>query len=264
MPPCTRCISTLALSTCARACTRADTGPVFTATFAWLLLGERIDWSFYPIVLLDACGLVLITQPSFLFSASAAASKAAADGVDDSSYLMGALSSLCSAVIAGLLPVCTRKSKECHWTAVNHVSSALSAFLFTPIGFAVWFATDVTAMEQSASSFDALAEQGGGGDGAAGVHLGRWPLLLGATVTGFAGLALQTLGYQREEAAKASVMTILEIPFAYLLQAVVFHDEITALGLGGVGLVACGTMLNLLRHLQRATAQPTAQSESGA
>lgn len=50
-------------------------------------------------------------------------------------------------------------------------------------------------------------------------------------------------------------MTVLEIPFAYLLQSVVFHDEITPLGLVGVSLVVCGTMLNLLRHLQRANSE---------
>ena len=66
---------------------------------------------------------------------------------------------------------------------------------------------------------------------------------------------LLQLGYQREEAAKASIMTVLEIPFAYLLQSVVFHDEVTPLGLAGVSLVVCGTILNLLRHLQRANSE---------
>ena len=75
------------------------------------------------------------------------------------------------------------------------------------------------------------------------------PCLLGATVTGFVGLALQTLGYQRSEAAKASVMTILEIPFAYLLQAVLFHDAISPIGLVGVAFVMTGSMLNILRHM---------------
>ena len=82
-------------------------GPVFTATFAYLFLGERIDWSFYIVVVLDAAGLLLITQPTFLFPAAAGAAAAA----DDNSYYIGALSSFISAVVAGLLPICTRKSK---------------------------------------------------------------------------------------------------------------------------------------------------------
>lgn len=75
------------------------------------------------------------------------------------------------------------------------------------------------------------------------------PCLLGATVTGFVGLALQTLGYQRVQASKASLMTILEIPFAYVIQYAFFHEEITSLGLVGVGLVMAGTSINLLRQM---------------
>ena len=76
-------------------------------------------------------------------------------------------------------------------------------------------------------------------------------LLLGATLTGFAGLALQTVGYQLEEAAKAGVMTVLEIPFAYLLQYYVFGDDVSSLGILGVSLVVIATMGNLLRQMSK-------------
>ena len=72
----------------------------------------------------------------------------------------------------------------------------------------------------------------------------------GATFTGFLGLALQTLGYQLEEAARASVMTVLEIPFAYVLQHYCFQEEITPLGLAGVGLIVLATSFNLVRRIQ--------------
>ena len=49
------------------------------------------------------------------------------------------------------------------------------------------------------------------------------------------------------------MMTILEIPFAYLLQSFLFHDDVTPLGLVGVALVVSGTMLNLLRQMSRKT-----------
>ena len=217
------------------------TAPIWTATFARVLLGERIDWSFYPIVALDAVGLVLITQPSYLGFHN----QPSGPSQEGAMYMVGALSSLTSAVIAGLLPICTRKSKACVWTAVNHTSSFLSAFAFTPLAFLVWTSVDDTAWQQS---IDALARLESRADGG----MGKWPLLIGATLTGFAGLALQTLGYQREEAAKASVMTILEIPFAYLLQFFAFGDELNAVGIGGVALVCCATMLNLIRHVYRA------------
>ena len=230
-------------------------GPVFTATFARIFLKENIDWSFYPIVALDLVGIALITQPSFLgFPESG----------DDSSrsgsvYLLGALSSLFSAVIAGLLPVTTRISKDCFWTAVNHMSSALSALVFTPLAYAVWFALEPTAWEQTTRSITDL--DGRWFDAETG-SLGKMPCLLGATLTGFAGLALQTLGYQRTEAAKASVMTVLEIPFAYLMQYALFHDEISGLGLCGVALVMGATSLNLLRHMQRGAESKPIASDS--
>ena len=99
---------------------------MFTATFAYLFLGERVDWTFYGVVVLDAVGLVFITQPTFLFpsSGSSGSSHSSSGGSKgDGSYYIGALSAFIAAVVAGLLPICTRKSKACFWTAVNHSSS---------------------------------------------------------------------------------------------------------------------------------------------
>ena len=71
--------------------------------------------------------------------------------------------------------------------------------------------------------------------------------LLGATGTGYVALALQTRGYQLAHAAtKASLMNLLEIPFAYLVQYVVFGDAVGPLGLAGVALVAAGSACNML------------------
>ena len=97
--------------------------PVFTATFAFLFLGERIDWSFYPIVMLDAAGLLLITQPTFVFGGSPHTGSA------DGRYFRGAVSAFVSAIVAGLLPVCTRKSKACFWTTVNHYLLLATCYL---------------------------------------------------------------------------------------------------------------------------------------
>ena len=51
-----------------------------------------------------------------------------------------------------------------------------------------------------------------------------------------------------ENIVHVSVMTILEIPFAYALQHIFFHDELSPLGLVGVGFVCAGTMVNLWRQ----------------
>lgn len=179
-------------------------GPIFTATFAYLFLGERIDWTFYPIVLLDGAGLLCITQPTFIFGGTGAAG----DAADASSgYFLGALSAFLSAVVAGLLPVCTRKSKACFWTAVNHCSSLLSALVFTPLAITIWFFVDPNANAAVAESLHELVPPAVGGGS---FEPAKWALLISATVIGFAGLAMQTMGYQLEEAARASVMTVLE------------------------------------------------------
>lgn len=208
-------------------------GPVFTAIFARVFLGERIDRSFYPVVALDAAGVVLITQPSFLFGRIAGA-----PAEESVAYMLGACGALAAAVCGGLLPVLTRHSKAASWTAVNHVSALVSAAVVTPLAFALWFRIDAGAWSAALESAAALAT-------AAGVR----PVLclLGATGTGYVALALQTRGYQLAHAAtKASLMNLLEIPFAYLVQYVVFGDAVGPLGLAGVALVAAGSACNML------------------
>ena len=218
------------------------TGPVWTAIFANLLLDERIDWSFYPIVTLDAIDLALITQPSFLFR-----------GVR---YVKRRQLPPWRALVALLR--CHRRIDTClHAQEQGVLMDRCQPHVIRPRGarlHARGLPHLVCARQYGRRSGGRVARNA---DGSTDGGLVKWPLLLGATLTGFAGLALQTLGYQREEAARASVMTILEIPFAYLLQSAVFHDDVTPLGLVGVGLVACGTMLNLLRHLQRARCRPS-------
>ena len=187
-------------------------GPVFTALFAYLILGEQIDCSFYGVVVLDAVGLVLITQPTFLFpssdgsgtsDSSGSSSADHTSGKADGSYYVGALSSLMSAVVAGLLSICTRKSKACFWTAVNHCSSALSALVFTPvaIGIWVWLGADAPAaiahsMSELfglplATELTAAASAGPHAISAEDTVVGppsfqlvKWLLLFGATFTG--------------------------------------------------------------------------------
>ena len=77
-------------------------------------------------------------------------------------------------------------------------------------------------------------------------------------------LASLRSSYACAQASRASVMTILEIPFAYLLQSLLFHDDVTPLGLVGVALVVCGTMLNLLRQMSRKTRGRNATEPSDA
>ena len=65
-----------------------------------------------------------------------------------------------------------------------------------------------------------------------------------------AGLIKGMITRLLEEAARASVMTVLEIPFAYVMQYVLFHDEMNALGLVGVGFVMGGIYPAFVQRFQ--------------
>ena len=106
--------------------------------------------------------------------------------------------------------------------------------MFTPLAIAVWWATDADAPEQMKAGFEALHQSD------------QWLLLLAASATGFIGLGLQTLGYQRvESASRAAVLSVLEIPFAYMLQGLLFHEGLEPLGIAGTALVTGASLLNL-------------------
>lgn len=219
------------------------TGQIFTALFAFMFLGESIHWSLVIVIAMDLVGLVLITQPSFVFPASGAAAGA--------SYWVGAISALMAAVVSGLLPVTTRLCKECFWTAVNTVSSMLTAAIWAPLFFVIWYAIDHTAYDQSTAGFAHLNDKWY--EPTTGV-LGPLPCLIGATLFGFLGLGLQTMGYQRTEVTTVSVMSVMEIPFAYVLQYNIFGQAVTKLGMMGVALIMGGTLLNLLCQGRRGSA----------
>merc|ERR1712003_381553 len=65
------------------------TSPVWTAVFAALFLGEHIDWVFLPIIMLDAVGICLLTQPAFIMPAGVDARVSHGEG-----YYLGVAASL--------------------------------------------------------------------------------------------------------------------------------------------------------------------------
>ena len=91
-------------------------------------------------------------------------------------------------------------------------SSALSALVFTPIAIGVWLMIEPDAHPALVKSTSELLGLGYGESGAQPFQWGKWLLLLGATGTGFLGLALQTLGYQLEEAARAYEAQMRDLP----------------------------------------------------
>ena len=119
---------------------------------------------------------------------------------------------------------------------MTHVTDLCSSAIFTPVALAV------IALRQK---YGAAPD-----DDAPGMWVGlqdptKLLLLLLLSVLGFAGLGLQTYGYQRERAARASAMNFLEIPFSYVLQYLLFGDALSPLQGLGTLLVISGGLLNI-------------------
>ena len=168
---------------------------------------------------------------------------------------LGVASALASALAAGLLPVLTRRSKDAHWAIVELWAAAGQCLVFTPLALLVWSA--VSSSEETSSSGDSSADQMQMAVTAV-VHL--QPLcfiLIALSAIGFAGLGLQTYGYQREEAARASIMTVLEVPFAYLLQWQIFGQVLTWVQACGMVLVVLSSPINVRDKLQAVDAKAT-------
>jgi len=208
--------------------------PILAAIFAKLLLGEPTNPAVPYCIVLATLGVLLIVQPTFLFASTAPASP---------TYFTGVCLAGGSAVLAGLLPIAVRKSADVHWTTVEHITAFLSSFFFTPVFLFSWLSSpstgDGTALEKLAD----LASPGG--------LLDSWrsAVVLVIASIEFVGLALQTIGYQNvESTAAAGVMTYLEVPFVFFLQAIVLGEIADSVKLFGVALIIASGIVNVLHE----------------
>jgi len=102
--------------------------------------------------------------------------------------------------VCAIVPIVTRKAKDCCWIEVEHVSAFLAATLLNPVLFFLQYLLyDVVPMVPTA----APKETG---------------LILLAAAGSFVGLGMETKGYQLAEVGKASMYRYVEVPFAYALQ----------------------------------------------
>ena len=106
-------------------------GPLFTGMFSHLMLKEPLTRTFFVCAGLDILGVVLIVQPEQL-ACLVRGGCAVSSRTGALQYYGGAALALSSAAVAGLLPVAVRKSKEVHWTTVEHVYAALPAAAGNP------------------------------------------------------------------------------------------------------------------------------------
>eukprot|EP00315_Gephyrocapsa_oceanica_P053734 CAMPEP_0185495718 /NCGR_PEP_ID=MMETSP1366-20130426/17777_1 /TAXON_ID=38817 /ORGANISM="Gephyrocapsa oceanica, Strain RCC1303" /LENGTH=390 /DNA_ID=CAMNT_0028104753 /DNA_START=1 /DNA_END=1173 /DNA_ORIENTATION=- len=204
--------------------------PILTAIFASILLSEPINAAVPYCCVLATAGVVLIVRPSFLFGGAQVTP----------AYATGLSLAFGSAVMAGLLPLAVRKSKDVHWSTVEHITAILASFVFTPVFLISWLATPGSGEGTVPDKLGRLLEPGG--------LLCSWRSALVVLIAGigFFGLAMQTIGYQKvESTATAAVMAYLEVPFVFLLQSLFFGEAADAVKLLGVTLIVASGVLNL-------------------
>lgn len=197
--------------------------PVLAAIFAKLLLGEPTNPAAPVCIVLATLGVLLIVQPPALFGGEPKSPE----------YFTGVCLAGGSAVLAGLLPLAVRRSAGVHWSTVEHVTAVLAAFVFTPAVLYAWLRDPATGAGTVTEKISELCGPGG--------PLLTWRggvLQLAIAGISFFGLALQTVGYQNvESTAAAGVMTYLEVPYVFALQAVIFGEVADAVKVLGVVLV---------------------------
>jgi len=224
-------------------------GPLFTGIFSHLILAEPLTRLFFVCGLLDVIGVCLIVQPKqmlcFLWKGDECGSSSSSVTTH---YYAGALLALCSAAMAGILPVTVRKSRDVHWTTVEHVTAAMTAFLFTPVAsvsIALWEAAEADGTASTAQTPLRWSEL-------SWTHVG---VIGGAAMIEFLGLALQTIAYQKvKHAASASLVNYIEVPFAFFLQLMFFGPEGDLISAAaGALLIVCAGGVHLSTEFKGAT-----------
>eukprot|EP00931_Biecheleriopsis_adriatica_P050679 TRINITY_DN29363_c0_g1_i1.p1 TRINITY_DN29363_c0_g1~~TRINITY_DN29363_c0_g1_i1.p1 ORF type:complete len:342 (-),score=62.37 TRINITY_DN29363_c0_g1_i1:131-1156(-) len=161
--------------------------PIFTAIFACCLLPKRDQRFSVPVMVLAIAGVSTIMLPGLAHFATNS---------------LGLLFALADAAVAGLMQVLVGLSRECHWTTVEHVNAFLSSFLLTPLAILCKADRLLSPGHESHASLSS-----------------SWHWIVLVSTLEFAGLALQTYGFQRAEVTRASITTMIEVPWSFLLQA---------------------------------------------
>jgi len=170
--------------------------PLFTVILSRLILGEKMLAVFPIQALLATSGMCLIIQPPWLVSALGLSTSAQSSGSSNYTLVFAAMCFSC------IMPITTRGTKAASWIEVEHVTSFLAVFMLNPT---VYFA------QQLANGHDAMSLP-------INVSLSEVGLIALAALGSFAGVAMQTKGYQMADPGKACMFCYLEIPFAYFLQ----------------------------------------------
>lgn len=200
--------------------------PLLTVILSRVMLREKVPAVFPIQALLAIAGMCFIVQPPLLLKM---VNLAPASTSDSGNYtlVVGAM------IVSSLTPVVTRQTKEASWIEMEHVTSFLAVFVLNPIIFCVkHIATGAPVIPST--------------------HVGAWEvcLVVLAALGSFAGVAMQTRGYQMADPGKAGMFNYLEIPFAYVLQLLDTHSAVSTNSIIGAALVLMACLLGAVVQLR--------------
>ncbi len=242
-------------------------GPLFVGGLSACLLGEPFGQRERIAGVVSLAGVVLIARPSFLFPNSSGDGVPAGDAppLEGPYYHQhGALATMLAAAGGGetgagggggggerlwgvLFALASVASTSVSWVSLRCVGNRASTYhSISYFALCSWLASFALLLT-------GFGGGGGGGSGSGGSSAGApgdfvWPsswraglLLTAVGLFSLLAQVFQTLGLQRETAARAATATYSQILFATLWQTTVLHGAVQALSLVGSGLIVlCG------------------------
>lgn len=208
--------------------------PLLTVIWSRLMLGEKVLAVFPIQALLAAAGVCFIVQPPFLLTALHMAPAVTSDGGESRDYSLVVI----AMIVSSIMPIVTRRTKEASWIEMEHVTNFLAVFVLNPITFCA----------QKFAKGEALLDL---------PSISAWDvgLIVLAASGSFAGVAMQTRGYQLAEPGKAGMFAYLEIPFAYFLQVLGTNSPLSVSSIIGAILVILACLLGAVAELRGAAAE---------
>lgn len=189
---------------------------------AYLLLGEKMHWSFPFLFLFNIGGVVLITQPSFIFGSGVE--------VDPRGILICFVASILSCTI---YPT-TRNAQEAHVLQIEFTTGIGATCIFAPITIAIMW------IYQGGISLENL-------------HL---PAVVGISLLQFTSVCTQTWSTKFTRALVAQMLMYIEVPYSLFMQWILFGDTLDGLQYVGVVLIVISAMCNAYFNIKRKQDNP--------
>lgn len=201
-------------------------GPLLTVVLSRFMFGEKVLPVFPIQAFLAMAGMCFIIQPPMLLSALGMVP--ASDSGGGHYFLV-----IAAMIVSALIPLATYSTKEANWIEVEHVTNFLAVFVLNPLVFCF----------QNAAAGETFLEL---------PPIGAWEvgLIVMAALGSFAGVAMQTRGFQMADPGRASMFTYLEIPFAYLIQVLATNNAVSQSSIIGAFLVLLSCLLGVVAELR--------------